>query len=156
MTDRVFDIRIDDLRGPEIQGLLEEHLRDMRGWSPPGSSHALDLDGLRAPEVTFWSVWNAGVIVGCGALKALGASEGEIKSMRSTHAARGQGVGRAMLDHLLTTARARHYTRLWLETGAQAPFSPARNLYASAGFTECEPFAGYKPDANSVFMTLAL
>jgi putative acetyltransferase len=156
VSQYTFDIRSDDLRGPQVQALLAEHLRDMRAWSPPCSVHALNLDGLRQPEVSFWAVWLGNQVVGCGALKALNAQEAEIKSMRTTEAVRGQGVGRLMLAHILAVAQARRYRQLWLETGAQAPFAPARALYASAGFVECGPFSGYQPDAASVFMTKAL
>lgn len=150
------EIRIDDLNGPEIQALLAEHLRGMHAISPPESVHALDLDGLRDPRITFWSVWNGEVLLGCGALKQLDARHGEIKSMRTTLASRRSGVGRAMLMHIVDAARRRGYARLSLETGSQPAFEPARRLYASFGFVECAPFADYRPDPNSVFMTLDL
>jgi putative acetyltransferase len=150
------DIRIDDLNGPEIQALLAEHLRGMHAISPPESVHALDLDGLRDPRITFWSVWNGEVLLGCGALKQLDARHGEVKSMRTTLASRRRGVGRAMLMHIVDAARRRGYARLSLETGSQPAFEPARRLYASFGFVECAPFADYRPDPNSVFMTLDL
>jgi putative acetyltransferase len=150
------DIRIDDLRGPAIAALLEEHLRGMRQHSPPGSVHALDLDRLRVPEITFWAAWDGDAVVGCGALKALGDDEGEIKSMRtaSTHLRR--GVGGAMLAQVLDEAKRRSYRRLYLETGSSAPFEPARRMYERAGFAYCGPFADYAPDDFSVFMTKAL
>lgn len=149
-------IRIDDLNGPEIQALLSEHLRGMHAISPPESVHALDLDGLRDPRITFWSAWHGEVLLGCGALKQLDARHGEIKSMRTTLASRRSGVGRAMLMHIVDAARRRGYARLSLETGSQPAFEPARRLYASFGFVECAPFADYRPDPNSVFMTLDL
>ena len=149
-------IRVDDLRGPEIRSLLAEHLRNMHSISPPESVHALDLDGLRDPRITFWSAWDGDVLLGCGALKQLDPGHGEIKSMRTTQASRRSGVGRAMLAHIVGEARRRGYRRLSLETGSQPAFEPARRLYAGFGFVECAPFADYRPDPNSVFMTLDL
>jgi putative acetyltransferase len=149
-------IVLDDLRGPEIRALLEEHLRHMHQLSPPESVHALDLDALRRPEISFWTAWSGTVLLGCGALKQLSPFEGEIKSMRSVEAARGQGVGRRMLEHVMTEAARRRYTRLWLETGPGPAFEPARTLYRRAGFTLCGPFADYREDPYSVFMCLTL
>jgi len=149
-------IRIDDLRGPEIHALLEEHLQDMRRISPPESVHALDLDKLRRPEITFWTAWSDNELVGCGALKMLDAGHGEIKSMRVAGTRRRTGAGRAVLHHILDEARRRGMQRLSLETGSQPEFMPARTLYASAGFAECGPFAGYVLDPHSVFMTRSL
>ncbi len=146
----------DDLRGAAIQALLQEHLRDMRAWSPPESVHALDLDALRQPEITFWTLWDDDALLGCGALKALDAQHGEIKSMRTALAHRGKGVGADVLRHILLEAKARGYARLSLETGTQTQFAPARVLYARHGFTECAPFATYAPDVYSCFMSLAL
>jgi len=150
------DIRPDDLSGDAIRALLAEHLRSMHEISPPESVHALDLDGLRAPDVTFWSAWADGELLGCGALKELDAGHGEIKSMRTADAHLRRGVAAAMLRHLLAEARRRGYARVSLETGSQPPFEPARRLYASFGFVPCGPFAGYAEDPNSVFMTLEL
>jgi putative acetyltransferase len=149
-------IRIDDLRGPEIIALLEAHLQLMRAISPPESVHALDLDGLRAPEVTFWTLWDGDQLLGCGALKELDAEHGEIKSMHTAAAARGKGVGRRMLQHIIETARRRGYRRLSLETGATGDFAAARGLYAGFGFAFCGPFADYALDPFSAFMTLEL
>ena len=149
-------IKVDDLRGPEIAALLEAHLKLMRETSPPESVHALDLEGLRAAEVTFWTVWDGATLLGCGALKALGPDHGEIKSMHTAAAARGRGVARAMLAHILAEARARGYRRLSLETGSMAAFAPARALYAGFGFRDCPPFGNYVLDPNSMFMTLDL
>jgi putative acetyltransferase len=149
-------IKIDDLRGPEIAALLQEHLADMRAWSPPESVHALDLDKLRSPDITFWTVWDGNTLLGCGALKAQDATQGEIKSMRTAAAHRGKGVAAAMLAHIVQAAEQRGYTRLNLETGTQAQFAPARALYSGFGFTECAAFADYQPDAYSVFMTRSL
>ncbi|HKS26823.1 MAG TPA: GNAT family N-acetyltransferase [Pyrinomonadaceae bacterium] len=150
------EIRIDDLRGPEIQELLQEHLRSMRHNSPPESVHALDVDALRRPEITFWTVWEEGELLGCGALKELDSRHAEIKSMRTASRHLRRGVASAMLSHIIEEARRRGYTRLSLETGSQAVFEPARSLYASFGFRYCEPFADYVDDPNSVFMTREL
>ncbi len=150
------DIRLDDLNGPEIHALLEEHLANMRANSPPESVHALDLDKLRKPEISFWTAWEDGVLVGCGALKQLDATHGEIKSMRTPDARRRTGAGRAMLAYIVAEARSRGYKRLSLETGSQASFTAARTLYASFGFQETGPFADYQPDPFSTFMTLVL
>ncbi|MDE2369116.1 MAG: GNAT family N-acetyltransferase [Burkholderiales bacterium] len=150
------EIRLDDLRGVPIRELLEEHLRDMHRHSPPESVHALDLDGLRRPEISFWTVWEGGELLGCGALKELDARHGEIKSMRTAAAHLRRGVGRRMLDHIVAEARRRGYARLSLETGSMAAFEPARRLYEDFGFELTEPFANYRPDPNSLFMTKAL
>lgn len=150
------EIRLDDLQGPEIRALLEEHLANMRRISPPGSVHALDLDGLRRPGVTFWTVWERGELLGCGALKQLDARHGEVKSMRTATAARRRGVARAVLAHVVAEAKRRGYAQLSLETGAQPEFEPARRLYEHAGFGYCAPFDGYHEDPNSVFMTREL
>ncbi len=146
-------IRIDDLTSPEIAELLEEHLRDMYAASPPESVHALDLSKLRKPEITFWSAWVGGDLVGCGALKELEPGHAEIKSMRSANRFRGTGVGKKMLEHILQVARERNYTRLSLETGTQDFFLPARKLYERYGFEYCGPFADYAEDPYSAFMT---
>jgi putative acetyltransferase len=149
-------IEIDDLTRPQIQALLNEHLENMRAITPPESVHALDLDRLRTPDITFWSVWDGPQLVGCGALKELDPRHAEVKSMRTPQALRRRGAGRAVLTHMITVARRRGYQRLSLETGATEPFEPARALYASAGFAFCGPFGEYRDDPHSVFMTLAL
>ena len=149
-------IEIDDLTRPAIHALLNEHMRSMHALGPPESVHALDLDGLRRPEVTFWSAWEGELLLGCGALLELDPTHGEVKSMRTPEARRRTGAGRALLMHIIATARARGYARLSLETGSVAAFQPAHALYASAGFTLSGPFASYAEDPNSVFMTLAL
>lgn len=151
-----FTIKRDDLTSPEIAELLADHLREMQQHSPPESVHALDLEKLRQPEITFWSNWNDDELVGCGALKELDDAHAEIKSMRTDPKYRGQGAGKMMLRHILDEAKRRGYTRLSLETGSMAAFEPARRLYASHGFTFCGPFADYILDPNSVFMTLKL
>ena len=149
-------IRLDDLAGPEIRALLEEHLRSMHEISPPESVHALDLAALRRPEITFWTAWSDADLLGCGALKELDPTHGEIKSMRTASARRRTGVGRAVLAHIVAEARARSYARLSLETGSMEAFAPARRLYESFGFAYCPPFGDYTEDPNSVFMTRAL
>lgn len=149
-------IETDDLSRPAIHALLEEHLQSMRAQSPLGSVHALDLEKLRAPGITFWSAWEGDLLVGCGALKALDAKHGEVKSMRTPNAVRRRGAGRAILAHVIAQARARGYERLSLETGAMASFTPAHTLYESVGFERCGPFGDYAEDPNSVFMTKRL
>lgn len=152
---QLLQIRPDDLTGPEIIALLEEHLRGME-ISPPESRHALNLDGLRKPDVTFWSVWNGSNLAGCGALKELDQSHGEIKSMRTASNCLRQGVASQMLRHIIEESKRRGYRRLSLETGSFDYFEPARRLYASFGFTPCGPFATYIEDPNSIFMTREL
>ncbi|MDQ3917109.1 MAG: GNAT family N-acetyltransferase [Acidobacteriota bacterium] len=150
------DIKIDDLKGPEIRALLEEHLRNMHEISPPESVHALDLESLRKPHITFWTVWDGGELLGCGALKELDSSHGEIKSMRTAARHLRKGVASRLLEHVIEEARRRGYARLSLETGSQPEFEPARTLYARHGFRHCAPFADYTEDPNSVFMTIEL
>lgn len=149
-------IDIDDPARSDVLALLDEHLRNMRELSPAESVHALDVASLKRPEITFWTARDQGVLAGCGALRELDSAHGEIKSMRTPAAMRRRGVGRAILAHLLKTARERGYRRLSLETGSADAFLPARRLYESVGFVRCGPFADYRPDPNSVFMTLVL
>jgi putative acetyltransferase len=150
------EIRLDDLRGPEIHALLRQHLQAMTLHSPPESIHALDLDALRRTEISFWTAWDGAALLGCGALKALDARHGEVKSMRTATPHLRQGVARALLLHIVAEARRRGYHSLSLETGSAAAFAPAHRLYASAGFVGCGPFGQYTADPFSVFMTLAL
>lgn len=149
-------IRVDDLSGPEVIGLLDEHMRAMEAVSPPESRHVLSLEKLRAPDVTFWTVWDAGSLVACGALKQLDPWHGEIKSMRTSSPYLRNGAGRFLLRHVISEAKRRRYRRLSLETGSMDYFEPARRLYLGAGFSSCAPFDGYVEDPNSVFMTLEL
>jgi putative acetyltransferase len=151
-----FTIKRDDLTSPEIVELLADHLREMEQHSPPESVHALDLEKLKQPGITFWSIWDNDELVGCGALKELDPKHAEIKSMRTDPKYRGMGAGKFMLRHILDEADQRGYQRLSLETGSMAAFEPARRLYASHGFTECGPFADYVLDCHSVFMTVEL
>jgi len=150
------EVRVDDLRGSEIRALLDEHLRDMYANSPPESVHALGVDALRRPDITFWTGWSHERLLGCAALRELDATHGEVKSMRTSSSQRRQGVGRAMLAHVVAIARARGYRRLSLETGSMDAFAPARRLYESFGFEYCKPFADYTEDPNSRFMTRSL
>ena len=149
-------IAIDDPSRPDVYALLEEHLRNMHELSPPDSVHALDVSRLKAPDITFWTVRDGEQLLGCGALKQLSSDHGEIKSMRTPAGLRRRGAGRAVLNHILSVAKQRGYTRLSLETGPVDSFGPAHTLYASAGFQECGPFGDYKLDPYSVFMTLDL
>lgn len=146
-------IQIDDLNGPEIAELLAQHLQCMADVSPPESRHALDLDGLRKPEITFWSVWEGRELAGCGALKELSAEHGEIKSMRTAGAYLRKGVAEMLLEHMIAEAKRRGYRSLSLETGSMEYFEPARKLYFKFGFRISAPFAGYIGDPNSVFMS---
>jgi putative acetyltransferase len=149
-------ITVDNLQGPEIIALLQEHLAEMRSVSPPESVHALDLSGLRKPDITFWTVWLESDLAGCAALKELSPDHGEIKSMRTARNHKRKGIAAHMLRHILNEAARRHYRRLSLETGSQPHFEPARTLYASFGFQRAGPFGNYIDDPNSVFMTREL
>ncbi len=149
-------IEPDDPARADVFALLEEHLRHMHALSPPESVHALDVSALKRPGITFWSVREGDVLLGCGALKELDPQHGEVKSMRTPHAARRRGAGRAMLAHIVAEARRRGYRQLSLETGSMEAFRPAWTLYESAGFVRCGPFADYRVDPNSVFMRLEL
>jgi putative acetyltransferase len=164
-------IRHDDLSGEATRRLIALHLAGMHDTSPPESVHALDIDALRDPSISFWSAWivrrqdggpagsdleHDAELAGIGALKAIDATRGELKSMRVDDRFRGAGVGRALLRHIIADARERGMTSLWLETGSTDDFLPAQRLYASEGFVECGPFEGYVLDPFSVFMTRAL
>ena len=149
-------IEVDDLSHPAIHALLNEHLQSMYELSPPESVHALDIEKLRKPEITFWSIWKGPLLLGCGALKEMDQKHGEVKSMRTPNALRRQGAGRAILAHIIHVARSRAYEQLSLETGSMEAFAPAQRLYESFGFTYCGPFGDYVEDPNSVFMTMRL
>ncbi|MDZ7867850.1 MAG: GNAT family N-acetyltransferase [Rheinheimera sp.] len=158
----MYQIRPDDLQGPEIAAFLTAHMADMQATSPPESVHALDLTALRQPDIRFWTLWYQpdstapATLAGCIALKQLEAQHGEIKSTRVAPTCRGSGCGRLLVEHLLAEARQRGFKRVSLETGAMAFFQPAHALYQACGFVECPPFADYIEDPNSVFMTLTL
>jgi putative acetyltransferase len=150
------DLRIDNLSSPEIQSLIAEHLAGMRGSSPPGHVNALALEGLRRPDITFWSAWRDGRLCGCGALRELDAATGEVKSMRTRAAYLRQGVGRAILDHIVQTAESRGYRRLYIETGTGSAFVAAHALYLRNGFDWCGPFGEYESTDFNVFMVRTL
>jgi putative acetyltransferase len=150
------EISIDDPAGPDVRRLLETHLDFARAPTPPEDAHALDVDGLRDPEVTFFSLRRDGVLLAVGALKRLDAEHAEVKSMHTVLTARRQGIGRQMIEHLIAVAREAGYRRLSLETGSMAEFAPARELYASVGFKLCGPFAEYRASPNSTYMTMDL
>ena len=149
-------IRVDDLTGTAIQELLRQHLANMAENSPPESIHALNIEQLRQPDITFWSCWSDSELMGCGALKELDSRHGEIKSMRTAEKHRRKGVAAAMLTHILTEAKKRNYARVSLETGSMQAFAAAHALYTKFGFTRCGPFADYIEDPNSLYMTKEL
>ena len=151
-----FDIRQDDLSGDAIQALIALHLGGMHANSPPEAVFALDLSGLRAPEVTVWSVWDGESLAGVGAMKMLGDGVGELKSMRTAPAHLRKGVASALLNHIIGEARARGLTRLSLETGRGPAFEPALALYRTRGFTDGEAFADYQPNPFSQFLHMEL
>jgi putative acetyltransferase len=146
----------DDPRQPDVQALLDRHLEFALGQTPPEHSFALGSDGLLDPAVTFFSCREDGTVLGIGAIRRLAPDHAEIKSMHTAEGARGRGIGRAVLAHLLEVARGRGITRVSLETGTTPAFAPARTLYQSAGFVPCGPFGGYQPSADNTFMTLDL
>ncbi|MEP6818296.1 MAG: GNAT family N-acetyltransferase [bacterium] len=150
------NIKVDDPSGSEIRELLQEHIQSALQHSPPESVHALDVEGLRKPEITFWTARENGELLGCGALKELDSQHGEIKSMRTASLHLRKGVARNLLNHIIEEAQRRGYRRLSLETGSMEAFAPARKLYAGFGFTYCGPFAAYVADPYSVFMTREL
>jgi putative acetyltransferase len=149
-------IVVDDLSSAQIAEFLQEHIQQMRSITPLESKHALDLDGLRKPGITFWSVMDGDAVVGCGAIKRLDRGHAEVKSMRTRSARKRSGIASLLLAHIITEARRMGFTRLSLETGAAEFFLPARRLYEKFGFDYCEPFADYQPDPHSVFLTRVL
>ncbi|MEK9672792.1 MAG: GNAT family N-acetyltransferase [Rhodospirillaceae bacterium] len=150
------DFRVDDLTGADVQDLILAHLTQMRSQTPPESVHALDLSGLRAADVTFWSVWDGCDLVACGALKKIYAGHGENKSMHTRAHRRGRGIGQATLNHILAEARTRGYRKLSLETGRSEPFAPATAMYTRAGFVPCGPIGDCTDDPFSAYFTLDL
>jgi putative acetyltransferase len=152
----MFQIKLDDLSGVEIFQLLQQHLEDMQATSPPESKHALDLDGLKDPSVKFWTIWQGKELAGCGAFKHINDEVAEIKSMRTASNYRSQGVASLLLKHIIKQTKLLGYQELCLETGSMAYFIPAHHLYKKHGFNFCGPFAGYKEDVNSLFMSLNL
>jgi putative acetyltransferase len=149
-------ISTDDPRADDVRELLERHLAYAEANTPPEDVHALEVDALVDPSVTFFSFRVDGELLGVGALQRLDDAHAEIKSMHTAEAARGRGIGRAMVDHLIGVARERGHRRVSIETGSGPAFAPARRLYASARFTPCGPFADYRPGPNSAYMTLYL
>ncbi|WP_417442055.1 GNAT family N-acetyltransferase [Idiomarina sp.] len=147
------EIKNDDLSDGEVISLMEEHLSDMYATSPPECVHALDINALKGPRVTFFSAWENETLAGCIAIKSLSSEDAEIKSMRTAHSFRGKGVASKLLLHLLNFAKQQGYTSVSLETGTQSYFAPARKLYKKFGFMDCGPFSDYKLNANSQFMT---
>ena len=141
---------------PEFAALIDAHAELMLSLSPPGSCHFLPMEGLRTPDVTVWEMRDGSDLVGCGGLKELSKTHGESTSMHTLSTRRGAGLGRRMLQHILSEARKRGYTRLSLETGSMDGFIPSRTLYKSCGFELCPPFGDYVEDPNSVFMTFEL
>lgn len=150
---KITDGGLDDVR---VQSLLTHHFTTARAESAPGSAHALDLSGLKSPDIYFWSVWDGEQLLAIGALKLLSESHGEIKSMHTEQSRRRTGAGSAMLRHIMDSARQMGLSRLTLETGSWPYFAPARELYQRHGFVECPPYGSYRADPNSVFMTLEL
>ena len=150
------EIREDDPTHERIVRFLRNHLEHMIEITPPGSVHALDAQALRAPDITFWAAWEGAELLGCGALRELDSSSGELKSMCTAETHRGRGIASRMLEHIIEEAERRAYDRLYLETGAMPEFAPARSLYLRYGFEYRGPFAEYVDDPNSVFMTRAL
>ena len=150
---RIVPGQLDD---PRVVALLDLHLGSARAQTAPGSAHALDLSGLKAPDIRFWTVWDGQTLLGTGALKRLSGDHGEVKSMHTAEAARRRGAGSMMLRHIIDRARADGLRRLSLETGSWDFFRPAQAFYRAHGFVECGPFGGYILDPNSVFMSLDL
>lgn len=145
-----------NLDAPDFIALIETHAALMLSQSPAGSCHFLPIDGLKTPDVTVWALYLDDELIGCGALKQISTTHGELKSMHTLAAHRGKGLGRTMLEHVLETAKARRYTRISLETGSMDAFAPSRALYTAHGFTQCPPFEDYTDDPNSFFMTRML
>jgi putative acetyltransferase len=151
--EKMIKIKRDHLTNSEVIELVSSHLQGMNLHSPPESIHALDIESLKQHDITFWSVWEGSQLAGCGAIKELDEHHGEIKSMRTATAHLRKGIARELLQYIIDEAQKRGYRRLSLETGSASAFEPARKLYASFGFYQCEPFSTYKEDPYSVFMT---
>lgn len=152
---RGMEIRQDDPTAPHVADLLTHHLQELHAVMGE-HAFALDATGLSAPGVTFWTAWENDVLLGFGALKQLGEGDGEVKSMRAAPAARGAGVGRAMLNHIVRESRRRGYASLSLETGTATLHGPAISLYRSAGFVNCGPFGDYQASPHNQFLRLEL
>ena len=141
---------------PEVNELLKKHFIELRAASPEESTHVLDIHGLKAPSIKFWSLWDDNKLLGCGALKFLDKEHGEFKSIRIHDNFRKQGKGIDVINHLINEAKKLNIKRLSIETGAGDFFIPARKLFKKTGFTLCEPFAHYKEDINSVYLTMLI
>ena len=139
---------------PKVHELLSKHFVELRAASPEGSAHVLDIPGLKVPSIKFWSLWDDEKLIGCGALKFLGNENGEFKSIRIHDNFRNQGQGINVINHLINEAKKLKIKRLSIETGAGDFFIPARKLFKKTGFTVCEPFAHYKEDINSVYLSM--
>jgi putative acetyltransferase len=150
------DIRLDDLTGKPVQALLAAHLSGMQENSPPGSVYALDLTGLKTPDVSVWTAWDGEHLMGVGALKELSNTAGEIKSMRTDAAYLRKGVGLSILNHIIEQAKQRGYKRLSLETGSGEEFEPALRLYRKRGFKNGAAFGGYSSSEFNQFLHLTL
>jgi putative acetyltransferase len=151
-----FEIQLADPRDARVRELVERHLTFGRSFTPPEDAHALEVDELVDPAIVLFAAHAGEEVLAVGALKDLGDGHGELKTMHTAEAARGRGLGRAMLDHLLAQARRRGYRRVSLETGTMDAFAPARALYEGAGFTPCEPFAAYRLSPHTAYFTIAL
>ena len=138
---------------PEVNELLEKHFIELRASSPEGSAHVLDINGLKVPSIKFWSFWENEKLMGCGALKFLNEEHGEFKSIRVHDNFRKKGSGIKVINHLINEAKKLNIKRISIETGAGKFFEPARNLFNQCSFTPCKPFAHYKEDPNSIYLT---
>ena len=157
MKTQAIDIRPDDLTGPQVLTLLDEHLQQMASQSPPESVHALDVAGLKEPGIKFWAAWTkTNDLAGVAALKLLDFNRAEVKSMRTNSDLRRTGVASLLLQHLINEARQLEINNLYLETGSMPEFAAARALYEKFGFIYCKPFDTYLEDPNSVFMSLKI
>ena len=141
---------------PQVNDLLTKHFKELRSVSPEGSTHVLDIDGLKNKSIIFWSLWNKDKLIGCGALKILSQFHGEFKSIRVADAFRKKGIGKKIISHLILEAKKIGIKKISVETGAGNFFSPARKLFINHGFKECEPFAHYKSDINSKYYNLLI
>ena len=141
---------------PEVNQLLKKHFIELRAASPEGSAHVLDITGLRIPTIKFWSLWEKNQLMGCGALKFLDKDHGEFKSIRIHDNFRGKGYGSKIVNHLINEAKNLKIKRLSIETGSGDFFAPARKLFNNCGFKPCPPFAHYKEDINSLYLTKLL
>ncbi|QHJ71321.1 GNAT family N-acetyltransferase [Planococcus halotolerans] len=150
------EIKVDNLTNSAVKQLLGEHINSMSQQSPPESKYALDLEGLKKPDITFWSAWENHELLGFGALHEIDPQHGELKSLKTSPVHLKKGVAAKMVDHIIKEATSRGYNRISLETGPTEIFGPAINLYKKFGFEYCEPFASYKRSDFNIFMTLKL